>query len=58
MKTPKTSEKFVRNNVTFLIQKSFQNAERLFKDAKILRNEGGFCSSLFLSISALEELAK
>lgn len=54
----KTDKNFVQNNLNFLIEKSFQNAERLFGDAKILRNERSFCSSLFLSISALEELAK
>jgi AbiV family abortive infection protein len=54
----KTDESFVRNNIKDLINKSFSNAERHFEIAKILRSKQNFCSSLFHSISALEELAK
>ncbi|MCX6737068.1 MAG: AbiV family abortive infection protein [Candidatus Parcubacteria bacterium] len=49
---------FVSNNIENLINESFKNSERLFADAKILRKNQSFCSSLFLSISALEELSK
>jgi AbiV family abortive infection protein len=54
----KTESDFVKNNIPDLINKSFQNAKRLFEAAKILRSKGIFGPSLFLSISALEELAK
>lgn len=54
----KSDKNFVSNNIKSLTNKSFKNSERLFADAKILRNNQSFCSSLFLSISALEELAK
>jgi len=54
----KTDENFVKNNIQDLINKSFQNTERLFEVAKILRGKQSFCSSLFFSISALEELVK
>ncbi|KKS42804.1 MAG: hypothetical protein UV05_C0036G0008 [candidate division CPR1 bacterium GW2011_GWA2_42_17] len=54
----KTDENFVKNNIQYLISKSFQNSERLFRVAKILRSKQSFCSSLLFSISALEELAK
>jgi len=54
----KTDENFVKNNIQDLINKCFQNTERLFEVAKILRGKQSFCSSLFFSISALEELAK
>jgi len=54
----KINEEFVRENKDDLICESFQNAERLFEDAKTLKEKKSFCSSLFLAISALEELAK
>jgi AbiV family abortive infection protein len=55
---PKTDGSFVRSNLNALAKGSFKNAGRLFEDAKTLRRNGSFCSSLFLSISVLEELAK
>ena len=54
----KTDDSFVINNIKDLINKSFSNAERHFEIAKILRSKQSFCSSLFHSISALEELSK
>lgn len=54
----KTDKAFVKNNIRDLLNKSFANAEKLFSDAKILKEKQSFCSSLFYSISALEELAK
>lgn len=54
----KTDKNFVENNLKKLISNSFRNAERLFFVAKILRDKQNFYSSLFHSISALEELAK
>lgn len=54
----KTEVDFVKNNISVLVNKSFENAEKLFGCSKTLRDEQSFCSSVFLSISALEELAK
>lgn len=54
----KTDKNFVEENKLELIKKTFENAKRLFCDAKELRGKQHFCSSLFLSISSLEELAK
>lgn len=54
----KVEKRFVKSNLIELKNKSFKNAERLFKDAKILRSKQSFCSSLFLLITALEELTK
>ena len=54
----KTDKNFVQNNIRNLIDESFVNAERHFEVAVILRSKQCFCSSMFHSISALEELAK
>ena len=54
----KVDKNFVCQNKKGLVEKTFQNAKRLFSDAKVLRERQSFSSSLFLSISALEELAK
>lgn len=54
----KTDESFIKNNLKELINKAFENSKRLLEGAKILKEKQHFCSSLFLSISALEELAK
>lgn len=54
----KTEVDFVKRNISVLVNKSFENAEKLFGDSRILREKQSFCSSVFLSISALEELAK
>ena len=54
----KTDSNFVQTNIQKLVKRSFTNAERHFEIAKILRSKQSFCSSLFHSISALEELAK